>query len=60
MVSVSLIGDFVVMIGLCRPVAGDAVAAVGPPREILELTPFAAEGTPCGIDRMLAAERAEV
>src|SRR3989442_4618249 len=37
----------------------DLVRAVGPAGEILQLAPVAAEGPPCGVDRLAPAERAK-
>src|SRR2546428_11666837 len=37
----------------------DLVRAVGPAGEVLQLAPLAAEGPPCGVDRLAPAERAK-
>src|SRR5262245_48317980 len=49
----------VIVLRLGRLCAWDPVAAIGPAGEILQLTPFAAEGSPLGIDQMGAAEYAK-
>src|SRR5713101_3336177 len=49
----------VTFVGVAHWFGGDPVRSVSPPRQVLQLTAFAAEGPPDLIDRMATAEHAE-
>src|SRR4051812_4526803 len=59
-IGVSAVGGFVVIvIGFGQRIRRDPVAAVRPPRQILELAALAAERPPLRVDGMSAAEDAD-